>query len=931
MRKEKRRFGGRIRNGGFRSLVNSREAGPQSGRTAVSDRHTPVASPGLWGPMTRRLLVLLLLSASVLVYRGADFIQTMRGVPAAASFGAVDFRNGRMVVTSVPPEDLDRRPSLAARMGLKAGDAVVAFERSGGARVPVTGLNVVGETMRHLPRDGGAMIVMRRDGGAEKELRLPFGPLQRPGPLSMATRLGLSVLLPLLTVATALFIGFLRPDDGHAFLAGLLFLCFSGLFGLYSWALPPGIRELAIVVHSGLSTLFAYTFMRFFLVFPSPSAVERRLPWLKHVLLVPVICIGAVSMALELVAGRSIEAAEGLASVFRIKGFATVYLIVFFGMLLLGLGTGVWRALAAPTADERRRMGIIISGAAAGLLPMMAFVAYVLMTGATSFAVWMAPLIVVTLPIFPLSFIYVVVRHRVLGVSLAIRRGLQYALMSRGVLLAEGLAVFFALYLGIGPLIVRAFPEAGAGGVATTNAVAAAGAVMGLSHVNRRMKLALDRRFFREPYNPQQVLADLGAAFEDAAADSGRIAAALAVNVATALHAAYAEVHLGGRMVARVVLDRDTGVATDARSDTPATAASPGPLLEQWSDAADGAPVVELDSPMRLRELARQLAAGHRPAQLRDELVRAGLERASVAAALTVRGNRLGWLILGDKLSEEAYSIEDRDLVRTAALQAAVALDYTRLIGRVAEQEALKRELDIAREVQAGLLPQRRPAVPGLDYDGVCRMAREVGGDYFDFLDLGSGRLGLALGDISGKGVSAALLMASVQAFLRSRAKQFTDDPASLVAQVNESLAESTDPSKFATFFYAVYDSATRVLRYVNAGHNPPLVLRAGTTLVSRLRPTGMALGFDRGAVYGEGRETLAPGDLLLAFTDGLTEALNEAGEEFGEARTAGLLVGNRHLAASDLQRLAMAELEAFCGHAPQHDDVTIVVARVTA
>ncbi|MGE5199291.1 MAG: PP2C family protein-serine/threonine phosphatase [Rhodospirillaceae bacterium] len=880
--------------------------------------------------MPKRLLVLLLLSASVLTYRGADFVQSVRGVPQATSFGSVDLRDGRMVVTSVPPADLDGRPSLAAQMGLKVGDAVVAFEHPDRSRVLVTGLNVVGETMRHLPREGGgAMIVLRQDGGAEREVRLPFVPNLRPGPVSMVTRVSLSVLLPLLAVATALLIGLLRPDDGHAFLAGLLFLCFSALFGMYSWSLPPGLRELAIVVNTALSSLFAYAFMAFFLVFPTPSPIERRVPWLKHVLLVPFVALGALGIALDLVAGVSLEAADGLAAVFRMKAIGPAYLVFFFGTLLLGLGTGVWRAFAAPTADERRRMGIIITGAAAGLLPMLGMVVYVLASGSTTFAVWMAPIVVATLPIFPLSFMYVVVRHRVLGVSLAVRRGLQYALMSKGVLVAEGLAVFLALYLGIGPLIVRAFPEAGAGGVATTNAVAAAGAVLGLSQVNRRMKVALDRRFFREPYNARQVMADLGAALEDAAADADRVASALAVNVAGALHAAYAEVHLGGRMVARVVLDRGTGTITDAGTAEPAPGAPPGPLLERWSDAADGAPVVELDSPLRLRELARQFAAGYRPAQSRDELARAGLDRASLAAALTVRGNRLGWLILGDKLSEEAYSSEDRELVRTAAQQAAVALDYTRLIGRVAEQEALKRELDIAREVQAGLLPQRRPAVRGLDYDGSCRMAREVGGDYFDFLDLGSGRLGLALGDIAGKGVSAALLMASLQALLRSQAKQLADEPASLVRHINGALAESMDPSKFATFFYAVYDPAARALSYVNAGHNPPFLLRAGTSVVSRLRPTGMALGFDRDADYAEGTEVLAPGDLLLAFSDGLTEALNEAGEEFGEARAAGLLVGNRHLGASDLLRVVSAELEGFCGRAPQHDDVTIVVARV--
>ena len=883
--------------------------------------------------MSKRLLALVLISAAMLTYRGVDFVQSLRGVPQASSFGTVDLRDGRMVVTSLPPGTLEREASLAARMGLEVGDAVVAFESLEGRRVPVTGLNTVGDALRRLPpQGGGAMVVLRRVDGAERELRLGFPARSGPGTYSFATRVGLNVVLPLLTIITALLIGVLRPDDNHALLAGLLFLSFSALFGMYSWSLPPGVRELAAVVHSTLASMFAYLFMRFFLVFPSPGPIERRLPWLKHLLIVPALALAALSIVLDLVAGVSIAAAGRMTAALNAKAFGIGYLVIFFGMLLIGLGSGVWRAFAAPTADERRRMGIIIAGAAGGLLPMMALVVYVLAAGPSAMAVWMVPLILLTLPIFPLSFIYVVVRHRVLGVSLVIRRGLQYALMSRGVLLAEGVAVFLALYLGLGPWFVKAFPEAGAGSVATTNAVAAAGAVFGLSQVNRRMKLALDRRFFREPYNAQQVLAELGADLEEAAAHPERIASALAVRVASALHASHAEVHLGGRLTARVVLDGVTGGASVEETGPAALVpASPGPLLEQWADAADGATVVELDSPMHLRALARLVASGHRPAHLRDELERAGLETASVAAALTARGARLGWLILGDKLSEEAYSIEDRDLVRTAAQQAAVALDYSRLIGRVAEQEALKRELDIARDVQAGLLPQTRPAVPGLDYDGTCRMAREVGGDYFDFLDLGGGRLGLALGDIAGKGVSAALLMASLQALLRSRAPQYVDDPASLVSQINASLTESTDPSKFATFFYAVYDAGTRTLRYVNAGHNPPFVLRAGTTVVSRLRPTGMALGFDRAAAYAEGAEVLVPGDVLLAFTDGLTEALDEAGEEFGEARAAGLLVGNRGLDAGALQKLVTAELEAFCGRAPQHDDVTIVVARVTA
>lgn len=880
--------------------------------------------------MTKRLLIVILLSASVVVYRGVDFAQWVRGVPDAAGLGRVDLQSGRMVVMAVPPMDLDGRPTTAARIGLQAGDIVEAFERADGSRIPFTSLSRVGDALRSLPGGpGGSIIVRRGEGAAGREVSLPFQSGQSSGPVTAAVRIAVSVALPLLTVATALLIGFLKPDDGPAFQAAVLFLCFSALFGMYFWSLPPGLREFAAVVHSSLSMGFSYAFMRFFLVFPSPSPLDRRVPWLKRALVVPVVLLIAFAIGSELAAGYSIEIGERFAALFRFTAVKIAYGAVFFGMLLLGIATGVWRALAAPTPDERRRTGIIIAGAVAGLSPIFAVVAYLSVTRATSLAVWLAPLVVGMLPLFPLSFIYVVVRHRVLGVSLAVRRGLQYAVMSRGVLVVEGLVVFLALYLAVGPLIARVFPEAGAGGIATTNAVAAAGVVVGLGRVNRRVKAALDRRFFRERYNPQQVLAGLGEALEEAAADSRRIASALAGALAAALHAAYAEVHVGGRVAARIVLDPDTGAATDADLAVHTTDAGTSALLDQCAEAASGAAVIEFDSPLHLRAIARHLTSGPRPAQLREELARAGLEQASLAAPLTVRGSRLGWLILGDRLSEEAYAAEDRELVRAAAQQAAVALDYTKLISRVAEQEAIKRELDIARGVQAGLLPQRRPAVEGLDYEGTCRMAREVGGDYFDFLDLGTGRLGLALGDISGKGVSAALLMASVQAFLRSRARQLAGEPSHLVKQINDALVESTDPSKFATFFYGVYDSASRMLTYVNAGHNPPLLLRAGTTVVSRLRPTGMALGFDLGATYSEGHERLGPGDVLLAFTDGLTDALNEAEEEFGEARLAGLLVGNRHVGAADLLRLITAELEAFCGRAAQHDDVTIVVARV--
>src|SRR6202043_1542593 len=179
-----------------------------------------------------------------------------------------------------------------------------------------------------------------------------------------------------------------------------------------------------------------------------------------------------------------------------------------------------------------------------------------------------------------------------------------------------------------------------------------------------------------------------------------------------------------------------------------------------------------------------------------------------------------------------------------SAAQTALALEVARLttaIGReMVQRERLNRELEIAREVQEHLFPQRLPPVPGLDYCGRCRPAREVGGDYYDFLELPGGKLGIAIGDVSGKGVGAALMMASLEASLRALAS-VVEDPADLMARVNRLVYQASSSNRYATLFYAEYDPATRRLSYVNAGHNPPIVLRnnAGFCQVLRLEAGG--------------------------------------------------------------------------------------------
>jgi sigma-B regulation protein RsbU (phosphoserine phosphatase) len=271
---------------------------------------------------------------------------------------------------------------------------------------------------------------------------------------------------------------------------------------------------------------------------------------------------------------------------------------------------------------------------------------------------------------------------------------------------------------------------------------------------------------------------------------------------------------------------------------------------------------------------------------------------------------------------------------------------YAGFIQEEAEQLKLKHDIAIAREVQEKLFPQKKPPVGTLSYLGACRPAHAVGGDCYDFLDLGGGRVGLALGDVSGKGVSAALLMASLQAMLRIHADVHGAEVHRIAWDINRLLCEITDANRFITFFYGVFDAATTSLAYVNAGHNPPLLLRpvggmsvgaqalraAGADLeyqVFKLGPTGMVLGVFKDAEFSKVRVRLRRGDLLVVYTDGITEAMNADGEEYGERRLETLLQSVAHLSVAEVRDAVFNDVESFIGEAPQTDDITLVVAKV--
>ena len=310
-----------------------------------------------------------------------------------------------------------------------------------------------------------------------------------------------------------------------------------------------------------------------------------------------------------------------------------------------------------------------------------------------------------------------------------------------------------------------------------------------------------------------------------------------------------------------------------------------------------------------------------------------------MAVALRTRHEIVGVLLFGPPAGRERFTQSDKQLLESAAEVFALMIENARLTDRAVEQEKVRRDLALAAEVQRGLLPARPPHSPAAALAAFTLPARSIGGDCYDFVELPDGRIGIAVADVAGKGVAAALLTSVVQSSLRmilaegSSAEALAEAgavaPAELAMRMNRFLHRSAAAGKYATFFYAELDSEGRRLRYVNAGHNPPYLVRradAGIT-VTELSAGGTVLGLFSEAEYEDAEVDLRPGDLIVAFTDGVPEARNSAGDEFGEERLKDLLQHLAGVPAEQVSSALAAGIRDWMVGAEQHDDVTVVVA----
>lgn len=716
-------------------------------------------------------------------------------------------------------------------------------------------------------------------------------------------------ILPTLCILLGFWVVFVRPRD---FLAWILLFV---LLGLSSLSLEMYKDDTLV---GGYQNIFfaswALAMMLFGIYFPERWNIDRKLPWAKWILIVP-LSFQILSTILGLIkTNLNIDLLSFMRPLLIFNGdvgfFANLIAIGLF-FVALGHKSGTLQNL-----DARRRLKLMLYGTSLAITPSFLIVLYRVFTGGQGsfFNVvpfWVALFALGMMLLFPLTMAYVIVVHRAMDVSVVVRQGLQYALARNGVKILQFI-LLVAVVLGV----LWIFRSEKFDLASQIGFVAAGFALIPLiDYTAKNLRVWIDKKFFREAYNAEQILSELS---EDVRTmvETKPLLETVSTKISESLHVPQIALLLkngdGFHAAYALGYEQPPAIEFSANDKTVEKLKKNEPLTiyqdDQDSWVNDEIETVERE---KLQKLNAQLLL---PIGAKDELS--------------------GLISLSPKRSEEPYSPNDLRLLKSVAAQTGLALENSRLTETIAreaaQKERLNRELEIAREVQERLFPQELPPTEGLDYIGACRPALGVGGDYYDFLELPEGKFGIAIGDVSGKGIGASLMMASLQASLRGQAIHCGSDLAELMRHVNTLVYEASTSNRYATFFYAQLDTKSRKLIYVNAGHNPPFLLRKSGEVL-RLEDGGAVVGMlpTMFVNYTQGEVQLEAGDLLVGYTDGISEAMNPAEEEWGEDAMLEELKNVYAQPSEEILTHIVACADKFANGAKQHDDMTMIIVKI--
>jgi len=806
--------------------------------------------------------------------------------------------------------------SSARQAGIKTGDILLTINGR-----PVTGTADYGEAMAAARGGDVLRVTVRSKGeatGRTVSVKLSNRMADRGGFVWWALVILNVIIVPMLCLGLAFWVAFVRPRDPLAWLLLGFLTTFAVFFNADAEQWGPVIRDLAVIYRMGVEAALPISVMLFGLYFPQPFPRTGRWRWwyrVMWVLLVPMLVnlvlilidqVGTMENRASVVSlDRIFDAIGQLPLALNLAGYA-----MFFSALMV-------KRWVETSPDARRRLSLVLWGTAVGMGPLiiMDVVSNVKDQALEVLFPWWAFVpAYMLIALVPITFAYVIVVQRAMEVRLVLRQGLRYALARRGVLILQVL-LSAALFIVVAVLVT-----AHRTGPVVTVLILGAGlwAIFLLHGLMQRLATWVDRRFFRESYDAEKILSELGDQVRTIV-ETQPLLETVARRIAESLHVPRVAVLLNSGAPYRPAYAVGYAGVPDV------SFAPDAPTVERLRKEREPARVYFQDPNSwiyREPEMTEQERA--KLAELESELL----------LPLAVKDRLIGFMSLAPKLSEEPYTGSDLRLLKSVAAQTGLALEVARLttaIGQeIAQRERLNRELEIAREVQERLFPQQLPSIPGLDYTGRCRPAREVGGDYYDFLELPGGKLGIAIGDVSGKGIGAALMMAALEASLRGQASLTGGDLAELMNRVNRLVYEASSVNRYATFFYAQLDPESLDLSYVNAGHNPPMVLRrqASGWEVHRLETGGPVVGLLRNSPYRQGSFALRHGDLLVCFTDGVSEAMDPQDQEWGEERMLAAVEACDGLVAAEVVTRVIDAADRFTAGAPQHDDMTLVVLR---
>jgi serine phosphatase RsbU (regulator of sigma subunit) len=866
--------------------------------------------------------------------------------------------------------------SPASRAGLRQGDRVIALDGSSDTML---------ERIRVLR--AGDKVRLRLEGEPPREATLTLvSPFSRP---SVITGIILNALMGLIAFAIGAFVFSRRPGDVRALILFIVTAVYAvGRFGgagpAYLYPLYLETSLLPVVVLAGCELVFFPTLLHFCLVFPARRpALERHprlLVWIYGLpaacaLFLSIIVLAAVYLRsvepntlIDLTAAKSLLGriarfevpiallllvASSLLLVRLVSGAVreagerhwrrafldfpgrTVLILLLLPVAvacLLRLGSVAWRPLAGTAAtalavgyvaemgagfafmslvfpvaacvalrrsyrsssgEAKRQLRWPLWGVSAGVggyLLANLLISMVLRTSSVPtesltnavFAVVRTHLRDAALLLIPVSIAFGVLKHRLLDIDLYIRKTAIYGSLT-GLL-----GIVYLVVVGVLGSLIAGFVRLPGHWVAIGSTLLVA---LLFVPVRDRVQRFMDRRFYRQT-DYAAALRKLVARLSERR-DRETVLRSAVESIQEALHARNVVLWLASRSEPAFRAEAKVGaqdiVAGQSIDKTGRLAQSlvlPGAPRWEWIDAGEA-----------------------------DKL------RAAKAAYLVpIRREQqlLGFLSLGTKLSDADYEQADVDFLESAAGQIAATLENLRF-----HEE--QQEFERAREIQAALLPTRLPQLPGVALSASWQPARSVGGDYYDVLDLGASRLALTIADVSGKGITAALLMSNLQAAVKLLAFQ-VPDPRLVCEQVNQAICRNVTPGRFITFFYAVLDIAEGKLTYCNAGHNPPILDRKGQQPM-RLEGGGPPLGLFVNARFEREEVALCPGDRLLLFTDGLSEEYNAAGQEFGEHRLLAILAGAESASVEELRDRVLGEVSDFCQGQFQDDATLLVVA----